>query len=1082
VQIDVAAAEEGTLPPRLSADPDATVPPSGASPGQAGVNPVPGYKVLGKLGEGGMGVVYKARQVALDRVVALKMILAGGRAREADLLRFRTEAEAIARLQHPNIVQVFEVGEQDGQPFFSLEFCPGGSLEKKLNGTPLPPREAARLVQTLARAMQAAHEKNVIHRDLKPANVLLAEDGTLKITDFGLAKKLDDVGQTASGAIMGTPSYMAPEQAGGKSKEMGPPVDIYALGAILYELLTGRPPFKAATALDTILQVVAEEPVSPAELNANVPRDLETICLKALAKEPARRYATALELAEDLARFEAGMPVLARPVGRLERGWRWCRRNPAVAGLLAAVATTLLLGVGVATTLALVAYHSAERADREAATARQAQTQAEKDAEEARQARRQAEANLESARRSLANAYVFQAHDALERQRNAIPQPSAPQKRILFAAAPHVALERPGDAVARDLLDRCAPRFRSWDWHYLDWLCDRSLATLGKHHAGVQALAFLDRGNVLASVDRSGIVTFWTPQTGKRLRSFTLPAGKRNAFSFSSDGQFLAVAGPGVELYETATGKPVRSLDAGPAAVTELSFSPDGLSLAGSCSDDTVRLWSPATGKLIRTLRGAGKTVAFSGSGSMLAGAFERSDIEAITSRVLLYKTQTGEVLQTLGDVGGPLALSPDGKLLAGIWTQPMVFLRSQGYSEVRVFDVDQGKLLHGLDRLVSTYTSVAFHPNGQLVAAGSQDHSVKVWQARTGQLAFRLSGHRGTVNALAFSPGGRLLASASEDGTVKVWDTFTCAGMLTVPAIGGQVSDVAMSPDGRLLAAARFGGVFLWESQVMSKLPHPPAGGSSVSGLVFTGDGKSLIGGMGEQVVIWSTASRKIVQTLPCKGRVARLALRPDGKRLAALLAAANGMAHSIGVWDLASGRQVLVVPVSGRQTDGLAFSPDGNRLALGTASGLAHVLDAATGRIVLTLGKKGSEIQDIAFSPDGRLLAAACTDNVVRVWDLKSRKERFTLLGHTAKVSCVAFTPDGLRLISASGDRTILRFPIKGEVRVWDSESGQNVLTFEAHKLAILALVLSRDGQRLATASCDGTVRLHGRLSPRH
>jgi formylglycine-generating enzyme required for sulfatase activity len=293
----------------------------------------------------GSSVVYKARQLGLGRIVALKMILSGGHASSADLDRFRTEAEAIARLQHPNIVQVHDVGEHDGKPFFSLEFCTGGSLDRKLDGTPLKPMDAARLVETLARAMQAAHEKNVIHRDLKPANVLLTEDGTPKITDFGLAKKIDEAGQTASGAIMGTPSYMAPEQAGGKSKEIGPSCDIYALGAILYELLTGRPPFKAATPLDTVLQVVSDEPVPPTQLQTRTPRDLETICLKCLHKEPSKRYATAQALAEELGRFQRGEPIMARPVGRVERGWRWCRRNPVVAGLVATVALVTALGV-----------------------------------------------------------------------------------------------------------------------------------------------------------------------------------------------------------------------------------------------------------------------------------------------------------------------------------------------------------------------------------------------------------------------------------------------------------------------------------------------------------------------------------------------------------------------------------------------------------------------------------------------------------------------------------------------------------------------------------------------------------------
>jgi tetratricopeptide (TPR) repeat protein len=307
---------------------------------------VPGYEIEAELGRGGMGVVYKARQAGLNRPVALKMILAGGHAGAEDLARFQSEAKAIARLQHANIVQVHAVGQHEGKPFFSLEFCAGGSLDKRLAGTPQPARESARLVEVLARAMQAAHEKGVIHRDLKPANVLLTADGTPKVTDFGLAKKLDEAGQTASGAVMGTPSYMAPEQAQGETKKVGPAADVYALGAILYECLTGRPPFKAATKFDTILQVLADEPVPVRRLQPKVSRDLETICLTCLHKNPARRYASAAELADDLRRYSDGRPISARPTGPLERGLKWARRRPSAlaALLLAAVAGVALVG------------------------------------------------------------------------------------------------------------------------------------------------------------------------------------------------------------------------------------------------------------------------------------------------------------------------------------------------------------------------------------------------------------------------------------------------------------------------------------------------------------------------------------------------------------------------------------------------------------------------------------------------------------------------------------------------------------------------------------------------------------------
>lgn len=315
---------------------------------------VPGYEILGELGRGAMGVVYRARQKGLKREVALKMVLAGDYAGPAQLARFQTEAEAVARLQHPNIVQVHEVSQCAGVPFFSMEFVDGPSLDRKLAGKPVEPAAAARLMETLSRAMHHAHRRGVVHRDLKPANVLLTADGTPKISDFGLAKRLEEESsQTKTGTIMGTPSYMAPEQASGASRDVGPLADVYALGAILYELLTGRPPFVAANPVDTVLQVLHEEPVPPRRLQSKVPPDLEAICLKCLQKEARKRYRTAEELAEDFRRFSAGEPILARPVSNWERFWRWCRRNPRVASL-SGVAASLALAIVIGSPIAVV--------------------------------------------------------------------------------------------------------------------------------------------------------------------------------------------------------------------------------------------------------------------------------------------------------------------------------------------------------------------------------------------------------------------------------------------------------------------------------------------------------------------------------------------------------------------------------------------------------------------------------------------------------------------------------------------------------------------------------------------------------
>jgi tetratricopeptide (TPR) repeat protein len=354
---------------------------------------VPGYELLGELGRGGMGIVFKARQNELNRLVALKMILGRTQVDAEPLLRFRREAEAVAQLQHPHIVQIYEIGTLEGQPYFALEYVAGGSLDRYLRGQPQSPLDAAALVQQLAQAVQAAHERGIIHRDLKPANVLLAlryapeartasempasntqlHEYTPKITDFGLAKRLtEEQGQTKTGEIVGTPSYMSPEQAGGQSKLLGPGVDVYALGAILYELVTGRPPFKGLTPMETVLQVLHEEPVPPSRLVTKLPVDLETICLKCLAKEPQQRYPTAAALAEDLRCFLGNEPIRARRSGWVERGRKWAKRRPAVAGLLLGIVVVTLvsvLGITSALLYALAGWEEASRKEQEAVLA-----------------------------------------------------------------------------------------------------------------------------------------------------------------------------------------------------------------------------------------------------------------------------------------------------------------------------------------------------------------------------------------------------------------------------------------------------------------------------------------------------------------------------------------------------------------------------------------------------------------------------------------------------------------------------------------------------------------------------------------
>ncbi|MGE0325350.1 MAG: protein kinase [Polyangiaceae bacterium] len=367
----------GKLDDFVTANTIASLPLSGRVSDYGDIVPdIPGYTILEELGRGGMGVVYKARQDALGREVALKMVLeshAQGESRS----RFLAEAEAVARFHHPNIVQIYEIGEVDGRPFFSLEYVDGGNLEEQLAERPTDWKEAAQILVLLAKAVHAAHENGIVHRDLKPANVLLEKDGNPKITDFGIARRLDADRQTKTGNILGTPSYMAPEQALGKNDEIGPAADIYSLGAMLYDMLTGRPPFEAATTLDTLMQAVTRDPIPPRMLQPSIPLDMDVICLKCLEKKPERRYQSALDLAEDLERLLRREPIHARPIGRLERALRWSKRKPALATLIVVtnVALFALIGTGVWFTRKLQVELKATEAARADATAARNQLQ-----------------------------------------------------------------------------------------------------------------------------------------------------------------------------------------------------------------------------------------------------------------------------------------------------------------------------------------------------------------------------------------------------------------------------------------------------------------------------------------------------------------------------------------------------------------------------------------------------------------------------------------------------------------------------------------------------------------------------------
>ncbi|MBV8573590.1 MAG: protein kinase, partial [Acetobacteraceae bacterium] len=619
-----------------------TTPADGVTPPASKVGELPhirGYDVQAVLGRGGMGVVYSVRDTRLNRTVALKMLLVGPFARPEESARFLREAEVAAGLHHPNIVQVYHTGDHDGRPYFTMEFVEGGSLAQQLSGTPLPARQAALLVATLASAVQAAHQRGIIHRDLKPSNILLTADGTPKIADFGLARRQDrGATLTLSGATMGTPSYMAPEQAQGLTHVLGPTLDIYALGAILYELLTGRPPFRAETASETQRQVIGQEPVPPSRLNAKVPRDLETICLKCLEKEPARRYPTAGELADDLGRFLNDEPIRARPVGPL--GWlrRWARRNPVPAASLGAVAMTGL----VALAAILWQWRSAEHARRIADAL----------------ARSEAAANVR---------LMEQTASALEAQRRAERAGAAERweryRSNIAAAAAALQLHQ-SDAAAR-ALEAAPPEHRGWEWRHLHIQLDDSRATIPgakppeAHYW--QRPTVSPAGDQLAVVDvEATAIKVCDARTGAAIGTLRGHEGPVLALAYSPDGKRLASgsADKTVRIWDVAAVRGIAVLRGHDQPVDRLSYSPDGQRIC-SLDRQSLRLWDAATGRAIAHLNGGARvfTATFMPDGRRLVVGRDH--------QLGLYDATTGRRLAVLGSHEEPiihLVVSPDGK------------------------------------------------------------------------------------------------------------------------------------------------------------------------------------------------------------------------------------------------------------------------------------------------------------------------------------------------------------------------------------------------------------------------------------
>lgn len=969
------------------------------------------YELLEEIARGGMGVVYRARQRSLDRIVAVKMLLSGPLASREFIQRFRTEAAAAASLKHPNIVAIHEVGLHTGQHFFAMDFIAGRTLAEAIGQQPLAPKRAAAILQTVAEAVHHAHEHGILHRDLKPSNVILDADDQPHVTDFGLAKRLTgDTEVTLSAQTLGSPNYMPPEQATTDRGKISRRSDVYSLGAMLYHALTGRPPFVGGTLAETLSAVLHTDPVRPRLLNPGVPPDLETVCLKCLDKDPARRYHTAQELADELGRWLRGEPIHARPLNQVERLWRWCRRKPIVA-LLGAATVVLLLAVTIGSPIA------AYRID---------------------QARQLAEvrayaSDMRAAQIALAENNVGKTHELLRRY-----------------------LPRAGETDLRDFA-----------WRYL-WEASRSDALRSFPHPGsVYCAVPSPDGRWLATAGFGGRVRVWNQATGKAVAQFAgiwFDTAWSVCLAFTPDGRHLVI-GHAANVHVVEVGSwIVRRQLSGSVALATARQAPVLVMLVGEVVDGKGRLkssavevwdtdrWTsfslpakvPSLTNPYITVSADGRFLAVSCSG------MKHAEVWDISARKLVRDVPSEEIVYSL-------ALSPDGRWLA---------IGAYG-RDLALWDVAHGTLAAKTESPSLRLFGLAFSSDGRLLAGASDHQLLLVWEmdtATAGQAKLRplpvRRGHESQLWSVAFSGDDRRVATASKDGTAKFWDAQTPprrgvilpGGENIRPSFSTASQAVwAVSDQGELTKHSLTNGVPILRAKIPpeSAWLMPP---------VFALDAKRLLlGTENGSLLVWDTTTARALNSWPLGRGTVRIAALSGDKTRAALWLAEE---RRFVVWNLT--REELEADlldgeafVEGRA----AFSPDGCWLAYAATNYLARLWDVRARRQPEFQARHAWFINHLRFSPDSRRLVTGCWDGLARVWDVASGSEVLApMQSGLQAIHTAEYLPDA---------RTIITIGDLDDLHVWSAITGQEMLAFMERLDAPFAI--SPDGNWFLTRPAD-------------